>query len=254
MDLLPLDQRSVGQLAARHTGPSATGHDAIPRPRSSSPASSSERTVGLEESPQSFSSFSSLEASPALQNQSTLPLPAPPRLVDVPFWRPPFDARRRCRSTSSTDTTPEFSSTPCSGTVYEDQLGVGAVRDRTQTTSFETPSSKLERLIAQHQETRRKWESPCPVLAEAPSTSTGGWRPSNMAPRPSVVEKRIASNEAACVTSSPFSSQQNPLPPAEAMAISPVLPPRVLVSHAVGSGSHATAPAAATVTSFPRHT
>ena len=169
--LSQLDQRSV------------IGHDGI-RPRSSSSVSSSERTDVL--SPLSSPPMASPPVpSPSQQDQPTVvPLPVP-AYGETFLWPSPFDARRRCRSTS-TSTTPEFSRSPLSG--------VGAVRDRTQT-SFETPGRKLDRLIAHHHQSRRKWESPCP-----PGESTDrAW-----APRPQVAEQSVDVSGAANFRCSPF--------------------------------------------------
>ena len=171
--LSQLDQRSF------------IGHDGL-RPRSSSSVSSSERTDVL--SP--LSSPPPSVPSPSQPDQPTVPLPVPPQ-GDIILR--PFDARRRCRFTS-TSTTP--------GPVHEDdravrQSGVVAVRDRMQT-SFETPGSKLDRLIAHHHQSRRKWESPCPPSGESTDRA---W-----APRPLVAEQSVDVSGVANVWRSPFSN------------------------------------------------
>lgn len=231
---------------------SVTGHDGI-RSRSSSSASSSERTDVL--SPLSSPPLSM--PSPLLQDQRTVPLLVPPQ-GDVLRRLPPFDASRRCRSIS-TSTTPEFSRSrsPRSGPVYEDdhavvQSGVGDVRERRLKTSFETPGSKLDRLIAHHHQSRRKWESPCPPSGESTERA---WAP----PRPLVTEQSVDVSGAANVWRSPFDNlfaatanapMDSHLARAEALAIplrisgtssSSVVIPNVQA----GSNSNPAAPAAA---------
>ena len=227
--LSQLDQRSF------------IGHDGL-RPRSSSSVSSSERTDVL--SP--LSSPPPSVPSPSQPDQPTVPLPVPPQ-EDTVLRPPPFDARRRCRSTS-TSTTPEFSRSPRSGPVHEDdravlQSGVGAVRDRMQT-SFETPGSKLDRLIAHHHQSRRKWESPCPPLGESTDRA---W-----APRPLVAEQSVDVSGAANVWRSPFSNlfaatANAPMDIAEALA-TPLPVPRLQA----GSESKPAGTAPAAASSFPQ--
>lgn len=117
------------------------------------------------------------------------------------------------------------------------QPGVSAARDRMQT-SFETPGCKLDRLIAHHHRSRQKWESPCP-----PGESTDrAWAPSLGGSLPVVAEQSVDST--ANIWRSPFSQpfaatanapMESHVARAEALAI-----PRPR-----GSGSHSTAPAAA---------
>ena len=225
----PAKMRLLSQLDQR----SVIGHDSI-RPRSSSSASSSERTDVL--SPLSSPPLSM--PSPSRQEQPTVLLPVPP------LSRQPSDARRRSRS-ASTATSPE-SLLPSNRMLPSDC-----------TLSFETPSSKLDRLIAHHHQTRRKWESPCPPFAEQPSTSTETGR-QNMAPRRPVAEQSVDVSGVANAWHSPSSSQHaattnalmsSDLARAEALAIPPTVlrPPRVFVSNAsAGSDSNPSA------TSFPR--
>lgn len=151
------------------------GHDGI-----ASSASSSERTADL--SPHSS------------------PQPPTPTLSqrDQPTFPRPVIA--------STSTAPASTSRspPRPGPSHEDGRavlqGVGAARDSMQT-SFETPGSKLDRLIAHHHLSRRKWESPCPPgestdRACAPHEGLGG-------SLPLVAEQSVGST--ANIWRSPFS-------------------------------------------------
>ena len=238
---LPAKMTLLSQLDQR----SVIGHDGI-RSRSSSSASSSERTDVL--SPLSSPPLSM--PSPLLQDQRTVPLLVPPQ-GDVLRRLPPFDASRRCRSIS-TSTTPEFSRSrsPRSGPVYEDdhavvQSGVGDVRERRLKTSFETPGSKLDRLIAHHHQSRRKWESPCPPSGESTERA---WAP----PRPLVTEQSVDVSGAANVWRSPFSNlfaatANAPMDIAEALA-TPLPVPRLQA----GSESKPAGTAPAAASSFPQ--
>lgn len=189
------------------------GHDGI-----SSSVSSSERTADL--SPLS----SPQPPTPTLsqRDQPTLPQPV----------------------IASTSTAPEFTSRspPRPGPAHEDGRAVlqpGAAPDHMQT-SFETPGSKLDRLIAHHHQSRRKWESPCPPeestdRAWAPHGGLGG-------SLPLVAEQSVGST--ANIWRSPF-SQTFAVTASAPMGSHVARAEALAIPRPRGSGSHSTAPAAA---------